>query len=689
MKKTKLLFGRLACLLLTPAMISAYIPTLSVTAAAEDNLTPNEESDKNQETCKLKFYRSGNYDYNSTVFTSSVEYNGSPLELNGTGVDAYYLVPKGERFNLTVLPLDDYYFEDIYFFSGDDYDSWLALDVSPNGTYYLYADEDTTVYLTIGRTTTPQYVDLDLSSELQKSLADGEINYVTVEFSNGMTKTFDSTSSDYSVQVLNDEKVKIRIDAAEGCSIAKINDIDAAYDSKSETYSADVTVTYNTTVSAAVYSADELATLKLSLLNISNPGDKATVTPDPVNAERGEYKAGTECEIVATITDDKFIGVSEFNGAHIDAYSLDSDGCHYKVKLDEGENEFYIYYADLSILRIPEPANGSITFSGRLDGGRSFKTQSDGTQVYYIGTWDEITLTLTPDEGYQLSSAKMNGNAVKTTNNTYTFNIEQCVDWSFTAEFTKKNSGGSTGGSTGNRPRPSRNDNAEITEDNPLLNGVEKSWTDIASDLGKNTANSEVQINLNGVTTVPEDVIRVIAERKLRAEFVINSVSSWIVNGAELNTVSSADFSIFPGNADRSALRGVPAANIKVAGVNIPADLRLNIRMEYVGQFANVYKLIDGKLVFQGCAKVGEDGTVNISGVNTAGEYVIMVCQYSDVPGDADNNGTLNVLDAAALLKDIADISASENSLMCDFNGDGTVNVSDVSAILKRIVGIA
>ena len=41
-----------------------------------------------------------------------------------------------------------------------------------------------------------------------------------------------------------------------------------------------------------------------------------------------------------------------------------------------------------------------------------------------------------------------------------------------------------------------------------------------------------------------------------------------------------------------------------------------------------------------------------------AGEYVVMVCAFSDLPGDADNDGVLNVLDASVILKRLVGILA-------------------------------
>lgn len=47
------------------------------------------------------------------------------------------------------------------------------------------------------------------------------------------------------------------------------------------------------------------------------------------------------------------------------------------------------------------------------------------------------------------------------------------------------------------------------------------------------------------------------------------------------------------------------------------------------------------------CVKLDEDGTAVISGVDSAGEYVVMVCGFSDLPGDITNDGVLNALNAA------------------------------------------
>lgn len=242
----------------------------------------------------------------------------------------------------------------------------------------------------------------------------------------------------------------------------------------------------------------------------------------------------------------------------------------------------------------------------------------------------------------------------------------------------------STGGnSSGGTARPSRP--AAATETRPGINGVQKSWTDIAADIMKQGGGSAV-ISLNGETTVPADVIKAIADSRIKAEFIIDSIKSWIIDGAAIKSASAADFTVLPGNSDRSGLRGVFGADLKISGTGIPAELKLTFRREFAGQFANVYRLTDGGLEFRCCTRISVDGTAAIPGAYTGGEYVVMVCEYSDLPGDFSNDGILNALDAAMILKDIVGFSRGENPRMADFNSDGAMNALDASAILRAIV---
>lgn len=248
---------------------------------------------------------------------------------------------------------------------------------------------------------------------------------------------------------------------------------------------------------------------------------------------------------------------------------------------------------------------------------------------------------------------------------------------------TPKKGGGSSGGhvSGGSHSR----DNT--TERNPSINGEQKTWSDIAADLGRQNGGSAT-ISMSGETTVPAEVIKAIADRRVKVEFVYDSTKSWLIDGAKITTVSAADLSLFPGSVDTSSLRGVSGGKYRISA-DIPAEIRFTFLKRYAGEFANVYKLVDGKLVFQTCIKLAEDGTAVVPGMSAPGEYAVMVCRYSDRQGDFDNNGNLDIYDAVALLRYSVGLESGENLQLIDLNGDGMVNCADASMVLRWVVGLS
>ena len=249
---------------------------------------------------------------------------------------------------------------------------------------------------------------------------------------------------------------------------------------------------------------------------------------------------------------------------------------------------------------------------------------------------------------------------------------------------TPKKGGGSSGGhvSSGVHNR----DNT--TETNPAINGTQKTWTNIAADLNKQLENSTATISMNGETTVPADVIKAIADKKIKVEFVYDGTKSWIVDGAKITNVSAVDFSLLPGSVDAGSLRGVSGGKYRISA-SIPADLKFAFQKQYAGEFVNVYKLVDGELVFRTCVKLAEDGTAVISGMDAAGEYAVMVCRYSDRQGDVDNNGVLDIADALALLRYSVGVDSGESLQLIDFNGDGKVDMADARTVLRWSFGLS
>lgn len=325
----------------------------------------------------------------------------------------------------------------------------------------------------------------------------------------------------------------------------------------------------------------------------------------------------------------------------------------------------YVITPALKVVEAPviTPDGGSFTGSQTV----TITCATDGAAIHYTTDGTEPTASSTKYSGGFTITATTTIKAVA-----FVGEAESSVT---SAAFTRKAQSGGSGGSV----RPTRPD----TEPRPSIDGKSMSWAEISVELAKRQDGSTVKIMLNGAYEVPADVIRVIAGKKLHIEFVADSLKSWLTDGAKISAVTAADLSVIPGSADRSALRGISGADLRVSGTKIPADLKLSFRKEFAGQFANVYKPANGKLVFHGCAKLGADGAATIPGADSAGEYVVMVCEFSDMPGDINNDGVLNALDASAVLKCVVGISQGANPLMGDFNKDGTVNAIDASDILK------
>ena len=218
--------------------------------------------------------------------------------------------------------------------------------------------------------------------------------------------------------------------------------------------------------------------------------------------------------------------------------------------------------------------------------------------------------------------------------------------------------------------------------------GSAKSWSDVAADLGKLTSSSEATIELNGSNSVPVDVIKAIADKDSKVTLVIDSVFSWAVDGAEITTPAAADLTLTKTTSTKhEGLRGFEGTQFKINDTNIPTDLKIAFKSSSSGKFANLYKNVNGKLTFVTCAKLGEDGKVILPDVTEKGDYVAMLCDYSDRPGDMDNDGISNAKDALAVLKDSVGLEKGKNPLVSDLNNDGLINAKDALLILKKAVG--
>ncbi|MBD9060426.1 MAG: hypothetical protein EGR45_00180 [Ruminococcaceae bacterium] len=591
----------------------------------------------------------------------------------------YYLIPEYNEFKLSLLPKNC---ELTSVFYGDSDTDCEPIGPSIDALYTNIPESDKGVYIWYSESDEKQYSTLSISDELISAVKAGKINSV-IAYDDVSDKAWslDSAINEFPTSFLNGKSIEITI-SAEDYGVSEICGKNPRYSSEKEMnfYKLDyLFVEGDTVITAPVR---ELC--KFNAFSVNGPQPTIKGDRDP----SGMGYLGVEYTITVPYSEGKLLVGADFNGTSIEPYTADDNGWNYKITTISGaENKFVFTYTDVATLRIPKPEHGKVEFTGNLDGGRGVDTLADGTSVYTLATNDTVTLKFVPDDGYKFVSAAQDGSELKVgSDGTCVLTMEQLADWTITAKFEKK-SGGSTGGSSGGSHRHST-DSDKTAESTPTMDGKPMSWNDIGNYLSKLPENSSAKISLNGKTTLPAAVISAIKDGKLTVEFVIDSAKSWVVCGDKIGTVSAAELAAFPGNADSSALRGVFGVDLKVSGTKVPAEMKLTFRKEFAGQFANVYKLNSGVLEFQRCVKVGADGTAVIPGADAAGEYVVMVCEFSDLPGDADNDGVLSALDASAILKEIVDKAKSANAAVCDFNGDGEVNALDAAAALKAVVEV-
>ena len=257
------------------------------------------------------------------------------------------------------------------------------------------------------------------------------------------------------------------------------------------------------------------------------------------------------------------------------------------------------------------------------------------------------------------------------------------------AKFTKKTDGGNTGDNTGDNTGGSpsgRVNGGPSTETKPAINSKAMGWADAAKEINGLTSGSEITIELNGSFDVPADVIKAIADRKIKATFVIDGYRSWLIDGAHITAPTAANLRVITlGKLDTTGLRGTAGYKFSLSGTNNPTTLVIAFNREHAGRFANLYKTVDGSLAFAGVVKVDENGNASFPDARDKGDYVIMLGDYSDLHGDANNDGAVDIADALALLRDVFGVEAARNAVMRDYNGDGRFDIADARDMLKDV----
>ncbi len=211
------------------------------------------------------------------------------------------------------------------------------------------------------------------------------------------------------------------------------------------------------------------------------------------------------------------------------------------------------------------------------------------------------------------------------------------------------------------------------------LNGTVRSWNDIANEIANGSGSCKIE--LNGEKEIPAEVIRAISESARTVQAVFDTSITLEINGAEVNSTLPVAFEkteLSPEN-----IRGTNGLGFSYAGA-ANTGISATFKQGNAGRFANMYLKSGNSFSFASNAKISSDGSVKLT-IPSVGVYVIMLSEFSDLKGDADNNGALNALDAALILKNSAEGIKTRNLAAADYDGNGVCNALDAALILKQI----
>ena len=253
----------------------------------------------------------------------------------------------------------------------------------------------------------------------------------------------------------------------------------------------------------------------------------------------------------------------------------------------------------------------------------------------------------------------------------------------------RKSPSGSNGGSSGGSSSGGSGSGSSSATSNPLLNDKPATWSSIADEISKFNKGTSATISMNGETIIPSEVVKAINDTDSKITFKLDGVFSWLVDGADINSNEPIDLSINRiSGVPTTGVEGIVGTQIKLNNTVAGIDLGINFKKEYDNQFANLYKQTSEGLEFVTCSKICNTGYVLLEDVKYAGNYVVMISQFSSKPGDINGDGFINAKDASAVLKHTVGIEAVRNAKMADVNHDGYINAKDASKILKVSVGL-
>lgn len=245
---------------------------------------------------------------------------------------------------------------------------------------------------------------------------------------------------------------------------------------------------------------------------------------------------------------------------------------------------------------------------------------------------------------------------------------------------------GSTGGGDGT------DDEAESGPKPVSGNAV--GWQEINIKIEKLPVDSFIEIESMGATLVPSYVMESLRTSDSKITFNVEEGIYWFIDGENVPLNNGvADLEIKSASIPTSArvqARGIVGKEFATDYTNAPTMLTLTFERAYRGRFANLFRYneLNDTLIFVDNVKIAANGKAEKLRVTDKGKYLLMICENSDRPGDATNDGVTNSLDASTILKKVIGLTRTLNERAADFDGDGRLTASDAAMTLKRAIGL-
>ncbi len=311
----------------------------------------------------------------------------------------------------------------------------------------------------------------------------------------------------------------------------------------------------------------------------------------------------------------------------------------------------------------------------------------------------EVTLTITPDDGYEVDEITVAGASgnVTVTNNKFTMPGE---DVNVTVTFAEATSTPVTPSSPGkpssggNRPiggggRPSSSGGSGSTSSSPVI-----------SDINASKPGDTVSVP-SGTSVVTSSTLEAAKDKNVTLNVPVSSTYSWSINPSEMGSTSEAVSlrvtSTTVSSKEVSKVEGAPVTKT-MAFTTVAKDLGKSAKLTVTTaarpsatnpQFANLYKVkSDGTLEFVDVVPVNDAGKAVLP-ITDAGTYSVLISTETKKAGDINNDCKVDLTDLQSALKLFVNASkpiTRKDNYKLDYNNTGSVQLTDISSILKDYV---